>query len=101
MDKYKETAALDLTELDSVSGGSGGDYIHDLSCFIHKTVCNVICYDDTSGLTMRNSPGGDIIPGICWRNGDAIMVHGQYSEDGWSFAYESGKYGYVDSKYVL
>lgn len=100
MDKNKKIVAMDLTELDSVSGGSGSDFIHDLSNFISRTVCNVIHYDDTACLTLRKSPNGRIIPGVGWQNGDPIQIHAQYREDGWFFAWKDGIFGYVDPNNV-
>ena len=77
--------------LESVNGGAAAnDAIHDLSRFIQRTVCNVIHYDDTACLTLRRTPNGEIIPGIGWQNGDPILVHGQYSEDG--VYYDDGSY---------
>ncbi len=101
-----EAAGMLLTdeELDTVAAGSsGGSDIHDLSRFITRTVRNVIHYDDTACLTLRRTPGGEIIPGVGWQNGDPILVHGQYREDGWYFAYDSrtGKYGYVNPNNVM
>ena len=87
--------------LESVAGGNDGyDRIHDLSCFIQRTVCNVVHYDSTSCLTLRKSPNGEIIYGCGWQNGDSILVHGSYSEGNWLFAYQNGKFGYVNGNYV-
>ena len=80
--------------LEEAAGGSRNhDYIHDLSRFIVRHVHGVIHYDDTSCLTMRKAPYG-------WQNGDEILVHGSYKENGWLFAYQKGKYGYVNANYV-
>ena len=87
--------------LNNVAGGNAGnDWIHDLSRFIYRTVCNVVHYDETACLTLRREPGGDIIPGIGWQNGDSILVHGSYSEGRWLLAYADGIFGYVDGNYV-
>ena len=89
------------TTLNNVAGGNDGmDSIHDLSRFIYRTVCNVVHYDDTACLTLRKSPNGEIISGIGWQNGDSILVHGSYSENGWLFAYANGIFGYVNGNYV-
>ena len=96
----KMNAPLGEEELDQVSGGgSFNDSIHDLSKFIYRTVCNVVQYDPTAGLTLRSTPGGAIIPGVVWQNGDHILVHAEYKEDYWCFAYDrrSGNFGYVNS----
>ena len=95
---------VDDDELDTVAGGGlGKNDIHDLSRFVQRTVCNVIHYNNTACLTMRKSPGGTIIPGVGWQNGDKIRVHGQYREDGWYFAYDkgTGKFGYVNPNNVM
>ncbi len=49
---------------------------------------------------MRKSPNGEVIYGYGWQNGDEILVHGSYKEGGWLFAYQRGKYGYVNPNYV-
>ena len=89
-------------ELEVIAGGNGAndDYLYDLGNFMIRHVHGVIHYDDTACLTMRRSPGGDVIPGYGWQNGDEILVHGSYKEGGWLFAYKNGKYGYVDANYV-
>ncbi|MDO4404348.1 MAG: hypothetical protein Q4C09_04850 [Atopobiaceae bacterium] len=93
--------ALNENELEQVAGGASNDYIHDLSNFIPKTVCNVVKYDDPSScLTMRYSPNGEVIYGVGWQNGDTIMIHRDYTEGGWLFAWKNGTYGYVNPNYV-
>ena len=96
--KTKEVGRLlSDEELDAVSGGVGGNksYIFDLSRFTSRIVCNVV--------TLRRTPSGAIIPGIGWKNGERIMVHREYTEDGWYFAYDNrtDKYGYVNPNCVL
>lgn len=104
--KTKEVGRLlSDEELNAVSGGAGGNKsdIFDLSRFTNRTVCNVVMYDDTACLTLRSAPGGAIIPGIGWKNGEPIMVHSQYTQDGWYFAYDkrTDKYGFVNPTYVM
>ena len=104
--KTKEVGRLlSDEELDAVSGGAGGNKsgIFDLSRFTSRIVCNVVMYDDTSCLTLRRTPSGAIIPGIGWKNGQRIMVHSQYTEDGWYFAYDNrtDNYGYVNPNNVM
>lgn len=96
--KTKEVGRLlSDEELDAVSGGAGGNksYIFDLSRFTSRIVCNVV--------TLRRTPSGAIIPGIGWKNGERIMVHREYTENGWYFAYDNrtDKYGYVNPNCVL
>ena len=100
-----EDAGTLLTEdeLDAVSGGIGSDNhaysrLHDLTYFIQRHVHNVINYGSDACLTLRKEPNGTIIPGAGWNNGDPILVHGQYTENGWYFAYHSrtGQFGYVN-----
>lgn len=69
-------------ELGEVAGGNGYDYVHDLSLFVTRTVCNVVRWDDSACLTFRRSPEGSIIPGIGYQNGDPILVHSTYREAG-------------------
>ena len=104
--KTKEVGRLlSDEELDAVSGGAGGNksYIFDLSRFTSRIVCNVVMYDDTACLTLRKTPGGPIIRGTGWKNGEPIMVHREYTENGWYFAYDNrtDKYGYVNPNCVL
>ena len=69
------TDKMNEKDLQNVAGGQGGyDRIHDLSCFIQRTVCNVIHYDDTACLTLRRTPNGEIIPNVGWQNGETILV---------------------------
>ena len=100
MDRTGEIKPLDLTELESVSGGSSDASLRDLSQFVRRIVCNVINYSSAACLTLHKTPGGEVIPGIGWKNGESIMVHRSYSADGWLFAFGGGKYGYVSSNYV-
>ena len=104
-----EDAGTLLTEdeLDAVSGGIGSDNLahdslHDLTYFIQRVVCNVVMYSPDARLTLRLTPNGRIIPGAGWNNGDPILVHGQYTEEGWYFAYHSrtGQFGYVNPNNV-
>ena len=104
--KTKEVGRLlSDEELDAVSGGAGGNKsdIFDLSRFTSRIVCNVVMYDDTACLTLRSTPSGAIIPGIGWKNGQRIMVHREYTENGWYFAYDNrtDKYGYVNPNNVM
>lgn len=95
--------ALGADQLKGVAGGAvTNDAIHDLKNFVTMTVCNVIHYDDTACLTLRRNPNGEIIPGVGWQNGDAILIHKTYIEDGWRFAYDkkTNKYGYVNPNNV-
>ena len=94
-----EKKALNEEELEQVAGGAVAyDAIHDLKNFVERTVCNVIHWDDTACLTLRRTPNGEIIYGVGWQNGDKILVHKTYKEQGWYFAYDkkTGKYGYVN-----
>ena len=61
-------------ELEGIAGGNGAndDYLYDLGNFMIRHVHGVIHYDDTACLTMRRSPGGEVIPGYGWQNGDEI-----------------------------
>ena len=98
MDPTKE---LSLDEMETIAGGvQENDSLHDLSRFVQRIVCNVIHYDDTRCLPLQRTPGGAVIPGIGWQNGEPIMVHGQYKEDGWYFAYRNGRFGYVNPNNV-
>ena len=85
----------------SAAGGRvGQDRIHDLNRFIRKTVCNGIHGDDADYLTLHGTPDGEVIPGIGWRNGENILIHGRYKEKGWYFAFKDGFFGYVNPKNV-
>ncbi len=101
-DNFKSKKLSD-EELYAVSGGAGGnksDIIYDLSLFTHRIVGNV---DGTACLTLRRTPSGAKIPGVGWKNCEPIMVHREYTEDGWYFAYDksSNKYGFVNPNCVL
>jgi len=99
MDEKKQ--ALNEEALEEVAGGAAKkDDIHDLSKFVKRKVKNVIHYDDTACLTLRRTPNGTIIQGIGWQNGEEILVHRTYKEQGWFFAYKKGKYGFVNPNNV-
>ena len=92
---------LDFDGTEKIAGGaSEADPRADLSQFIPRTVCLT---DPRACLTLRNSPGGDIIPRAGWRNGERILIHGQYTQGGWYFAYDqgSGSYGFVNPANVV
>ena len=96
MEKIHE---LSPDEMESISGGAGGeDGLHVLSNFVMRTVCNVVKYDPTAALYLRKTPGGAVIPGTGMDNGESVLVHGSYREDGWYFAYHrpSGRFGYIN-----
>ena len=97
----EKTRELSMDEMEKFAGGAGStDRIHDLSMFTQRIVCNVVHYDDSARLTLRYTPGGEIIPGVGWQNGESILIHGSYTEGGWLFAYKGGKFGYVNPNYV-
>jgi len=96
------TEKMNLEQLNEVAGGNDGmnrnDSIHNLANFELRTVCNVIHYDASACLTLRRSPNGEQIPNVGWQNGERILIHRSYREDGWFFAFDrkSGLYGYVN-----
>ena len=92
---------LDYVGTEKIAGGaSEEDLRYDLSQFISRTVS---LSDPRACLTLRSTPGGDIIPRAGWRNGNRILIHGQYTMGGWYFAYDqgSGSYGYVNPANVV
>ena len=101
-----EMDKINAEQQEEVVGGRGNSSadLHNLKNYVTKTVCNVVTYDNdpSSCLTLRVTPGGSIIPNVGWKNGDSIMVHRTYRENGWYLAYhkKSQKYGYVDPYYV-
>ena len=100
-EKNLEMNEINEQALEETAGGSKNyDYVHDLSRFIVRHVHGVVHYDSTSCLTMRKSPNGEVIYGYGWQNGDELLVHGSYTENVWLFAYQRGKYGYVNPNYV-
>lgn len=102
----QEIEVVNDQELEDVSGGKAytNAQLHNLRYYVTKTVCNVVTYDNdpTSCLTMRVTPGGAVIPGVGWKNGQPILVHGSYREKGWYLAFDkkTKKYGYVNPNYV-
>ena len=99
-EKQNTAQELGEEELDRIAGGAASrDPLHDLRYFISREVF-INMFGDTSCLTLRSSPGGRAISGISWENGESILIHSQYKEDGWYLAYKNGVYGYVDPNYV-
>ena len=97
-----EFEKINEMELENAAGGndSGTDWYHDLNNFVQRRVHGVVHYDSSSCLTLRREPNGSIIYGYGWQNGDTILVHKSFNENGWLFAYKNGKYGYVNGNYV-
>ena len=84
--------------LENVAGGSAeSEYVHDLSKYVYKTVCNL---PTGTCLVMQYSPAGAAMPNTQYWNGDAIFVHKIFYENGYLLAYRNGIYGFVDAQYV-
>jgi hypothetical protein len=92
--------SLSEEDLEGVSGGRLNSELTDLKQFETRTVCNVVNYRLESFLTLHLTPKGRVIPAVSWVNGEKILVHKEYKEDGWFFAYKDGYFGFVDSNNV-
>ena len=58
--------------LENVAGGSAeSEYVHDLSKYVYKTVCNL---PTGTCLVMQYSPAGAAMPNTQYWNGDAIFA---------------------------
>ncbi|MBR2764713.1 MAG: hypothetical protein IKE03_01855 [Blautia sp.] len=69
---------------------------HNLSEFVYRTV-------NTAGrgcLVFQSGPGGSVIDGHQFWDGDQIFVNLNWREQGYAMAYEDGVFGYVDASYI-
>ena len=92
----EEMKKMNDQNLDTVAGGAGVDYVHDLNNYVYRTVCNLPA---GTFLVMQAAPGGAFLS-QSYVNGDAIFVHKNFWENGYFLAYRNGVYGFVDAKYV-
>lgn len=76
---------------------SSFDNVYDLSNYIFATVC----VPSDKLLVMQESPYGEFMQ-IKYKNGDQIMIHKEFNQNGFLMAYSSDKniYGYVNAQYV-
>ena len=93
----EEMKKVENAELNEVNGGAGVDYVHDLSNYVYKTVCNLPA---GTCLVLQSAPGGAPFGGYQWWNGNTIFVHKNFWEAGYFLAYINGVYGFVDAQYV-
>ncbi len=87
-------AALVFLFAFSVKAGTGDP--HSLSDYGYRTV-------NTGGrgcLVFQTGPGGSVIDGHQFWDGDQIYVNLSWREQGYAMAYEDGVYGYVDASYI-
>ncbi len=92
---------VDNLELEKVTGGNAGarqkDDIHNPANFDKHYVDHL---PEGTCLVMQMQPGGAVIAGHQFYNGEAIWVHNRYWEGGYFLALDAGTYGYVDAQYV-
>ena len=88
---------INLEELDTVSGGSRPDWLHDKNNYIQMTVI----VPENTCLVMQLTPAGKFM-NVKYYNGEPILVHRTYIENGYRLAYnyQAQKYGFVDANHV-
>lgn len=109
-----EEEAEELTDdvMEEVAGGKGTkmgtnpkDKYHYKKNFVKRRVKGVVKYDSTAELTLRSAPGGPVMYGYGWKNGEVILINKYTStwSGNWVFAYSKkngGAFGYVDKRFI-
>ena len=89
-------------ELKNAAGGHDGS---ERSGYTYGTVHDVVHYDASSCLTLRDAPDGNVLytdagKPVGWQNGDSIQVAPGSKNGHWIKAVKGRFVGWVNSNYV-
>ena len=93
---------INATDIENVSGGVNGcNYVS----WVPGTVHDVVHYDASSCLTLRNIPGGDVMytdagRPMGWQNGDTVLVNPASRQGNWVQAKYGSVIGWTNANYV-
>ena len=92
---------INAAEVENVSGGNGNGSVY----WVYGTVHDVVHYDASSCLTLRNIPGGDVMytaagKPMGWQNGDQILVNPASRQGNWVQAQYGSVIGWTNANYV-
>ena len=93
---------INKKDLESVVGGNDG---MPSSGWVYGRVHDVVHYDASSCLTLRNVPNGDVMytaagKPMGWQNGDAALVQPSSRKGDWIRANWNGNIGWTNANYV-
>ena len=93
---------IDDQKLENASGGNDGNSYND---WVSGTVHDVIYYDASSCLTLRNAPDGRVMytsggKPMGWQNGEQALVLPSSRTGDWIRANWNGNSGWVDARHV-
>ena len=97
-----EMNKINNEELVNVAGGNDG--IERIG-FTYGTVHDVVHYDSSSCLTLRDAPDGNVIftdagKPVGWQNGDSIQVQPSSRNGHWIKAVKGNFVGWVNTNFV-
>ena len=97
-----ENMKINEMNLEEVTGGHDGSERYG---YTYGTVHDVVMYDSTACLTLRDAPDGNVIftdagRAVGWQNGDSIQVMPSSRTGNWIQAVKGGFYGWVNANYV-
>ena len=89
--------------LEQINGGNDGMGYY--GSWVYGTVHDVIHYDASSCLTLRNCPNGDVMytpagQPMGWQNGDSILVLPSSRQGNWIQAQYGNTIGWTNANYV-
>ena len=89
-------------ELDQVAGGNDG---MGSNRWVYGTVHDVVHYDASSCLTLRNAPDGAVMytnagKPMGWQNGESALVLPSSRQGNWIQAQWNGIIGWTNANYV-
>jgi len=98
----KSMEKMDGAEIEQVAGGNDGCYGYN---WVYGTVHDVVHYDASSCLTLRNCPNGDVMytnagKPMGWQNGESILVLPSSRQGNWIQAQWNGVIGWTNANYV-
>ena len=97
------TDKINNTEnLEEVVGGNDG---MPSGSWVYGTVHDVVHYDSSSCLTLRNAPDGDVMytysgKPMGWQNGESALVQPSSRTGKWIKANWNGNIGWTNANYV-
>ena len=91
-----------MINLENVAGGNDGT---ERLGFTYETVHDVVHYDSSSCLTLRDAPDGNVLytdagKPVGWQNGDSIHVQPSSRTGHWIKAVKGNFVGWVNTNFV-